>query len=400
MYAEACDFRTYRLTNKNGRYHRMDRRNLRHMRKDIDVQMKSRTFDGSKPVTILTFLKEFQDSCNTNGIHEGAARWLIRKYLHGAAQTLFDTTESGRKNSRKRLDTYCDVVHFLLRSYAKNEVIAKAHQEITSLRQDRTHATEEDYAQALLLKANACGSVYPEKKLLGYFVEGCIPQVRSSVRTHLAAHPDIDLMELATYARTIGDIVRSTRDNDNKNKDQDKKEKEKKPKHAGQVATVDSDKKSRRGRRSRNSQKQAASTDGSTSTATAPSPAAAVFAVQSAGRPDSPSSSSRTGYTTYAPSNPASRYARSPSPGRSAPTPCRICLAFDHREHECPLLTPDQAIAVSKVREENYQHLRSTGYYDRSRSRERAQSPGDHRSHSYSTKSVTPSHPREQTKNE
>ena len=401
LFVDACDFRTYRLNNKNGRYSDSDRRNIRHMRKDIDMQMRTRTFDGSKPITILTFLKEFQDSCNTNNVHEGAARWLVRKYLHGAAQTLFDSTVTGRKNSSKRLDTYCDVVHFLLRTYARNEAIAKAHQDVASFRQDRSHATEEEFAQALLLKANACGPVYPEKKLISYFVEGCGTQVRSSVRTHLAANPSVDLMELATYARTFGDLVRSSRDGGDKNKDQDKV-KEKKSKHGGQVASVSESrgggrqkKKGQQGQSGRSGNTQqpseappSASSD-TTSTMTAPTPAAAVFAVHDNHSGVTSVGSSSSGRTAYAPSQPPAFRTRSPSPGRSNQVVCRICLCFGHDQQNCPHLTPEQAAALHRLREENVHKLRSSGYYERSRSRELSASPG-RGAYSYSTRSPLP----------
>ena len=403
LYREACDFNTYRLNNRNVRYNSQDKSNVRRMRRDLDTQMRPHQFDGQHPITVLNFLKEFQEACNMNGVHEGAARWIIRNYLKKNALTFFDTSVAGKKRTKKRLDTYCDIVNFMLTSYAKNEFIAKCHADISTFKADRT-TTEPDYAQALLNKSNSCGSVYPETVLLGYFVEGCHPSIRSSVRAHLAANPEIDLLELAEHALSMGNIARIARTEEDPRR-QDRKDGRRKGK--GEVATVTTGKSGKKA--DARPEKPAASSAVSTptpSTMSAPTPANAVFAVQGNPTQGHPSAS---GYSTsvgsLAPIGPAlpARPARSPSPGRAGPQPCRLCLGLDHDQTTCPMLPSDKLSVLNRAREDNLQRLRTLGYYSNNRDRSRSRSPGRQGSYSYSTRhSPAPAvrtHDKEQSKN-
>ena len=376
LFKEACDFRTYRLENKNARYVQKDRSNLRRMRKDLTVQMRAHTFDGSQPIGILNFLKEFQDACNVNGIHEGAARWLFREFVTGPARSLLDTTTSGKKRSKAgRLDTYCAVVHYLLKKYARDDAIAKVHQEISNYRHLRAVSAEE-YAQELLNKSNRCGAVYPENVLLGYFVEGMHASIRKAVRSYLSKNPDCDMIELATYASEIEEIAKGPRQAEENQNGRAKNQKK-----GGDVATVTS------GKQSKKKDKAPSVSSGSApSTASAPAPASAVFAVGHAA--PSAGSTYTTSVGTLAPSGP--RYtARASSPGPVMEAqPCRFCLGFGHDQSNCPMVPQEKLGILNKAREDNLQKLRTLGYYNRSRSRERSVSPG--RTHSYSTRQSLP----------
>lgn len=47
------------------------------MIKDVDQMIKEEYFDGIEQIGMLNILSRFQDTCDTNNIHEGAAKWLI-----------------------------------------------------------------------------------------------------------------------------------------------------------------------------------------------------------------------------------------------------------------------------------------------------------------------------------
>lgn len=51
------------------------------MAKGMTAQMKPHIFEPFKPSPILGFLKNFKLNCDTNGIYEGAAMWLILFFM-------------------------------------------------------------------------------------------------------------------------------------------------------------------------------------------------------------------------------------------------------------------------------------------------------------------------------
>ena len=101
-------------------------------RKVIDVQMSGVTFTGSDPIAILGFLTQFRNACNHNGVSEGKAVWLSQHYLAGRALNLIQSRMTGTflvvddGGHKEALSTYCEVVNYLLRTFATNELIATA----------------------------------------------------------------------------------------------------------------------------------------------------------------------------------------------------------------------------------------------------------------------------------
>lgn len=102
-------------------------------RKCISVQMKSLKFDVKDPIALLKFLAMFQTACDFNGIHEGANKWLFQMYTRGTAQDLLKNRMAGRALHREeQLSTSDEGVHFLLRTYATDDAIEDAHNDVVS----------------------------------------------------------------------------------------------------------------------------------------------------------------------------------------------------------------------------------------------------------------------------
>jgi hypothetical protein len=70
------------------------------------------SFDGSDPLSILTFLSSFKHGCDSGGISEGAATYLLPYFLEGAPQR-----EMNNYISRLKAN-YCEAVNNLLSTYA------------------------------------------------------------------------------------------------------------------------------------------------------------------------------------------------------------------------------------------------------------------------------------------
>ena len=404
LYVQACDFRTYRLENKNSRYNKQDSKNVKRFLKDLNVQLRNQHFNGSNPIQVLTFLREFRDACNTNGVHEGAARWLFQFFLDGTAKANLarGSARTGRALSSARSGskdgmTYCQAVQYLLRVYATDDAIATAHMDISQFK-IASNSNELKYAQELLSKAYKCGDVYPMNVLRGYYVEGSHESIRGALRSYLSKHPDCDVLELAYEAKNVGAISRGRGHSDNKEDNTERTDK----------------KKQNRGNRGKNRDKGDHKNDGhqvaavtpaaerpshpptapslpssvaltSTLTPPGPSPANAVFAV---GNPQHGYGAPSSSYTT------TTHYSGAPSapPARTGDdaTPCRLCLALGCSQYDCPLLPSETREALNRQREENLQKLRSLGYYDRPRNRSRSRSPGAGTHRSYSTKQGLP----------
>ena len=168
----------------------------------MDIQLRGINFNGSDPVSIINFLSTFQTACNTNGVHEGAAMWIFQFFLKDAAKALVKSRTTATKKKRRksssadRLTSYSEVVHFLLKTYATDEVLAEAYADVQNYAQP-SGMSEIDYSRRLYDKALRCGNVFSDQVLKGIFVEGIGESIRAHVRNYLAEHPDVDLTKLA-----------------------------------------------------------------------------------------------------------------------------------------------------------------------------------------------------------
>ena len=111
---------------------------------------------------------------------------------------------------RELLETYAEVINFLLRTYATDEVIAEAVGDVTSFRQSSS-MTEEVYSNHLWDKALRCDTVYSDRRLKSLFVEGLLPATCAQVRNYLATNPQFDYQAVARYAQAIGETHRASR---------------------------------------------------------------------------------------------------------------------------------------------------------------------------------------------
>ena len=111
---------------------------------------------------------------------------------------------------KEALSTYCEVVNYLLRTFATNEVIATAYADLTSYVQ-ATGMTETDDGDKLSDKTIRCGSVISQNRLRSMYAEGVLPSIRAQVRNHLLTHSILSYAELVRYAQALGDSVRASR---------------------------------------------------------------------------------------------------------------------------------------------------------------------------------------------
>ena len=99
---------------------------------------------------------------------------------------------------RELLETYAEVINFLLRTYATDEVISEAVGDVTSFRQS-SNMTEEVYSTQLLDKTLRCGTVFSDMPLKSLFVEGFLPATCAQVRIYPATHPGVVQCNMGVY---------------------------------------------------------------------------------------------------------------------------------------------------------------------------------------------------------
>ena len=317
---------------------------------------------------MLGFLARFKMACDHNGVSEGAAIWCFQFYLTGQAHALLQSRLHGNTmavdaEQRELLETYAEVVNFLLRTYATDEVISEAVGDVTSSRQS-SNMTEEVYSNQLRDKALRCGTVFSARRLKSLFVEGLLPTTCAQVQDYLATHLSVDYQAVSRYAQAIGETHCSAR--------------RQATSFASPQAPSDSVRRFTRNARTRpvlsgeslselptarrtEAEEILAVTDQSVTPSTLSSPPTSYHpspASSSAGPPMAPAHQGDARASPYG--RPAqNQRVRLFNQGPPGPPPCRFCLDLTHRQEQCPVVA-DSALQSKRLeaREANYQMLR------------------------------------------
>ena len=173
------------------------------------------TFNGKDPITILPFLARFKEACDKNRIGEELAVYCFKKFLSGAPQHLVSSRLVGDSmatdaDQSDMLTTYREVVNFLLHTYATEEAMLEAVQDIENCKQSSS-MDEVAYADRLWELALRCGTVFSSNRIKSYFLLGVSSAIRSSVRYHATENPRIGFQELLAYAKAKGADYRGSR---------------------------------------------------------------------------------------------------------------------------------------------------------------------------------------------
>ena len=203
LFTKAVDYPTYRLESRSARYDESTARRINCYRKKLEVQMKTHTFGGQDPIAVLGFLARFKMACGHNEVSDGAAVWCFQFYLTGQAHDFLQSRLHGNivavdAERREPLETYAEVVNFLLRTYATDEVISEAVGDVPSFRQS-SNMTEEVHSNHLWDNALRCGTVFSDRRLKSLFFEELLPATHAQVRNYLATHPSVDNQAVSRY---------------------------------------------------------------------------------------------------------------------------------------------------------------------------------------------------------
>jgi len=337
LFTDAVNYQTYRLTNRSKRYNSSVSKRISKMQKGMNVQLQSQKFDGTDPVTVINFLDAFQTACDTNGIHEGAAMWLFQFFLKNPAQATVKArlaADSPRKkkhrigsssrrhlsNETEKLCSYVEVVQFLLLTYATDEVIAEAMNDLQAFQQSPSTGAV-DFSRKLYQKALRMGNVLPDRVIRSRFIEGLHPGIRDHMRHYYAEHPKVTLGQLARYAESIDSL------NSTKPKPVEKKAQKNTERGNRHVLPVDG-----------------STTPSSVTTMpTTDSGGQAVMAMQGGSHSGRTPSSGPSSFTSYR--------------SNDSYVHCRVCLSKEHSMDKCPFLNDKRQECVA-TREANFQAQR------------------------------------------
>lgn len=114
--------------------------------------MKKHTFSGEVLILVFNFLTCFRLACNINGGHKDAVVWCFHFYFTGQACS-FVQPRLTRENSitydtrTEMLTTNPDMISFLLKTYATDELIDDGDAEFTSYGQNTENIETETSGQ-------------------------------------------------------------------------------------------------------------------------------------------------------------------------------------------------------------------------------------------------------------
>lgn len=138
QFRNALDYKNYRLVQQSQECKGHISGKLASWSKRIDVQTMSAVLKSSDPFYILSFSHNFMLACDWNKIQEGAAIWLFQHLMKDpfkAAPThRLCTSVNEDLHEEEKQTTYCQVVTYLLATYATDHVIAEAEAEITDFK--------------------------------------------------------------------------------------------------------------------------------------------------------------------------------------------------------------------------------------------------------------------------
>ena len=180
-FADALSYRKYRLLNTDPTRGPAVERDTGVYTRRMSHTMAPLVFDGSKPLSILQFLRTFKSELDGNGRSEGAALLLCPKFMTGDALETFNAQFDLANDGLGGFRTWPGAVQFLLRTYAKDAHIEEALADLDDCVQQPSE-TEEAFARRLRVKTRRMAGVFTQQDLITKFLRGCHASLKPVLR--------------------------------------------------------------------------------------------------------------------------------------------------------------------------------------------------------------------------
>lgn len=101
--------------------------------------MSSANFKLPDSISVLPSLHNFNEACDSNRLYEDTVTWLFQDFMKDSAKAAVVHRVGAAKERFPELDrkstTYCQLVKYLLATYATEDLIADIEVEITNFKQ-------------------------------------------------------------------------------------------------------------------------------------------------------------------------------------------------------------------------------------------------------------------------
>ena len=199
-------YRFYRLSDTSQFRNFKKTGEVRALTKRLFSMLGDEGFDGEDKIVVLDFLVRYSEECEALGMSEAQALIILPSFLKGNAKKLYATARRGGINS------WCEAVQWLLRTYAKSQVIRDG---VIAFRncQQKPDEDEATFGDRVRFAAYRCGNVFTEIERVGVFVDGLLPTTRTLVSRHKEATPRDKLLfdDIVSYAQDEGEAYRASK---------------------------------------------------------------------------------------------------------------------------------------------------------------------------------------------
>ncbi len=93
---------------------------------NLRCQLQDTAFSGRDPITVISFLTEFSDTCDELELSEQEAYMALSIFIEGVALVHFRTAVKSSSGSGRTISSWPTAVAYLLKLYAENQAIAEA----------------------------------------------------------------------------------------------------------------------------------------------------------------------------------------------------------------------------------------------------------------------------------
>ena len=139
------------------------------------------TFNGKKPITLLSFLSPVREVFDHLFVSEAVGVSLLSFYLEGLAESVYTAqTQSGARSTNLLSKTWPLVVHALIKRFLTDDVLQEAYEKVTTVTEK---STEDENASAYRLGdlLRNCAGVFTDREIVQHYAIGLSPLIRARV---------------------------------------------------------------------------------------------------------------------------------------------------------------------------------------------------------------------------
>ena len=215
QFTNVVSYTNYRLKNRRVIPTTRETELLARTKKSFDgLYPRLETFNGKKPITLLSFLSTIREGFDHLFVSEAVGVSLLSFYLEGSAKSVYVAqTQSGARSTNVLNKTWPYVVHALIKRFLTDDVLQEAYENVTTVTQ-KSNEDENAFADRLGDLVRNCAGVFTDREIVQYYARGLSPLIRERVLYALRNMRDYerdDLTAVRRLASAEGSSVRSLR---------------------------------------------------------------------------------------------------------------------------------------------------------------------------------------------